>query len=51
MNMAQNLPTPVTVEQVRQIAKQKLPEPVWRYYEDGADDQITTRRNREVYNE
>lgn len=42
---------PITVAEVKAIAEQKLPKPVWNYYVDGADDQVTARRNYEVYNE
>lgn len=42
---------PVTVAEIKDIAETRLPKPVWRYYVDGADDQVTTRRNAAVFNE
>ncbi|PNP60725.1 hypothetical protein FNYG_14551 [Fusarium nygamai] len=40
---------PITVEEIRALAQKRLPAYVWRYYVDGADDQLTTLRNEEVY--
>ncbi|KAI1053175.1 hypothetical protein LB506_012311 [Fusarium annulatum] len=40
---------PITVDEIKALAQKRLPAYVWRYYCDGADDQLTTLRNQEVY--
>ncbi|QPC65829.1 hypothetical protein HYE67_008060 [Fusarium culmorum] len=40
---------PITVDEIKALAQKILPAYVWRYYADGADDQVTTLRNQEVY--
>lgn len=40
---------PITVDEIRALTQKRLPAYVWRYYADGADDQLTTLRNQEVY--
>ncbi|KAF5651858.1 FMn-dependent dehydrogenase [Fusarium sp. NRRL 25303] len=39
----------ITVDEIKILAQKRLPAYVWRYYADGADDQLTTLRNQEVY--
>ncbi|KAF5228686.1 hypothetical protein FAUST_10916 [Fusarium austroamericanum] len=38
---------PITVDEIKALAQKILPAYVWRYYADGADDQVTTLRNQE----
>ncbi|KAL2206808.1 FMN-dependent alpha-hydroxy acid dehydrogenase [Sarocladium strictum] len=40
---------PINVAEVKKIAEQVLQKPVWRYYVDGADEQLTTAQNERVY--
>ncbi|KAF9766001.1 hypothetical protein IL306_001622 [Fusarium sp. DS 682] len=40
---------PITIDEIKALAKQRLPAYVWRYYADGADTQLTTSHNEEVY--
>jgi (S)-2-hydroxy-acid oxidase len=42
---------PVTVAEIKEIAKSKLPAHVWDYYITGADEETTKRRNEDVYSE
>lgn len=42
---------PITIADVKEIAKRKLRYPVWRYYVDGADAQISVLRNERVFDE
>ncbi|KAF6808445.1 peroxisomal -2-hydroxy-acid oxidase [Colletotrichum musicola] len=44
-------PKPVTIDDVYQIAKQRLPKPVLDYYITGADDEYTLERNFAVFRE
>jgi hypothetical protein len=44
-------PEPVTLLDIEKIAAARLPKAVWRFYADGADEQITASRNRAVYDE
>lgn len=41
----------VTVADAYEIAKARLPKPVWDYYTTGADDEHTRERNQAVYRE
>ncbi|KAF4333016.1 FMn-dependent dehydrogenase [Fusarium beomiforme] len=47
--MDANNAKPITVDEIKALAKQRLPEYVWLYYVDGADTQSTTSHNEEVY--
>ncbi|KAF4456297.1 FMN-dependent dehydrogenase [Fusarium austroafricanum] len=40
---------PITIAEVKAIAERKLSKAAWKYYEDGADDQVTSKRNYDVY--
>lgn len=42
---------PITISDVREIAKKRLPRQVWDYYTTGADDEYTVRRNEAVFKE
>lgn len=42
---------PITISDVRDIAKKRLPRQVWDYYTTGADDEHTVRRNEAVFKE
>lgn len=42
---------PITIAEIKAIAKRKLPEPVWDYYTTGAEDEQTARRNEDVFHE
>ncbi|KAI0146549.1 FMN-dependent dehydrogenase [Pestalotiopsis sp. NC0098] len=42
---------PITISDVREIAKKRLPRQVWDYYTTGADDEHTVRRNEAVFKE
>ncbi|KAJ3963195.1 hypothetical protein N0V92_000019 [Colletotrichum tropicale] len=44
-------PKVVTVADAYEIAKARLPKPVWDYYTTGADDEHTRERNQAVYRE
>ncbi|KAK7418115.1 hypothetical protein QQX98_004090 [Neonectria punicea] len=44
-------PRPITVAEVKDIAEKNLEEQVWRYYVDGAQEQITAQRNQSISNE
>ncbi|MDE0811675.1 MAG: alpha-hydroxy-acid oxidizing protein [Alphaproteobacteria bacterium] len=37
------------IEDLRQMAKQRLPRGVFEYIDSGAEDEIALRHNREVY--
>lgn len=39
----------ITVDEIKALAQKRLPAYIWRYYADGADDQLTTLQNGEVY--
>ncbi|KAJ9425835.1 Hydroxyacid oxidase [Fusarium oxysporum] len=39
----------ITVGEIKALAQKRLPAYIWRYYTDGADDQLTTLQNGEVY--
>lgn len=43
------MPDPITVEDVRNIAKQRLDAGVWDYYTTGADDEQSVRRNETIF--
>jgi (S)-2-hydroxy-acid oxidase len=45
------MPEPVTVSEIRDIAKSKLKPHVWDYYVTGADEETTVRRNQSIYDE
>lgn len=40
---------PVTVADVKEIAKARLNPDVWDYYVTGADDEFSLRRNEKIY--
>lgn len=40
---------PVTIRDVREIAKKRLPAKVWDYYRTGADGEHTLQRNEEAF--
>ncbi|KAF9886791.1 hypothetical protein FE257_011168 [Aspergillus nanangensis] len=42
---------PATLAELETIASTRLPQKVWQFYADGADEQRTTRRNTSVYDE
>ncbi|KAF7537566.1 hypothetical protein G7054_g3612 [Neopestalotiopsis clavispora] len=42
---------PITISDVREIAKKRLPRQVWDYYTTGADDEQTVRRNEAAFQE
>jgi (S)-2-hydroxy-acid oxidase len=42
---------PITINDVREIAKKRLPRQVWDYYTTGADDEQTVRRNEAAFQE
>lgn len=42
-------PDPITVASIKQLAKERLPKPVWDYYVTGSDDERTARRNESIY--
>ncbi|KAH7208656.1 hypothetical protein DER44DRAFT_838911 [Fusarium oxysporum] len=39
----------ITVDEIKALAQKRLPAYIWRYYADGADDQLTALQNGEVY--
>ena len=39
----------MNLAELQQLASQQLPQAAWDYYESGADDELTLRRNREAY--
>lgn len=42
---------PITISDMREIAKKRLPRQVWDYYTTGADDEQTVRRNEAAFQE
>ena len=42
---------PVTVAEVKDIARTRLDPAVWDYYTTGADDEYSLRRNDEMFRE
>lgn len=40
---------PITVEDVKVIAKQRLDPAVWDYYTTGADEEQSVRRNEQIF--
>lgn len=42
---------PITVREVKAIAKSKLSESAWNYYTTGADEEKTLARNEVIYDE
>lgn len=40
---------PITISDVREIAKKRLPRQAWDYYRTGADEEHTLRRNEEAF--
>lgn len=40
---------PINVAELEELAKAKLPKPVYDYYASGAHDEVTLRRNRAAY--
>ncbi|KAH8647785.1 FMN-dependent dehydrogenase [Xylariales sp. PMI_506] len=42
---------PITVAEIREIAKTKLSKQAWEYYKTGADAEITLGRNEEAYSD
>jgi len=47
--MGDKVATPITIEDLEDIARQKLPQNVYDYYASGSDDQVCLRRNREAF--
>ena len=39
------------VKDFRELAKKKLPAPIFHYIDGGSDDEVTYRRNTESFNE
>ena len=37
------------IEDLRQMARKRLPRPIFEYVDGGAEDEIALRNNREVY--
>lgn len=46
-----DMPDPITVGDVKEIAKRRLDPAVWDYYTTGADDEQSVRRNEEIFQE
>ncbi|KAG9254173.1 FMN-dependent dehydrogenase [Emericellopsis atlantica] len=44
-------PRPITVKEIKAIAERRLRKPVWRYYVDGADEQLTAGWNESIYDQ
>lgn len=42
-------PEPITISDVREIAKKRLSRQAWDYYRTGADEEHTLRRNEEAF--
>lgn len=42
---------PITVADIKEIAKKRLDKPVWDYYITGADEEYTVRRNESIFQE
>jgi hypothetical protein len=42
---------PITVAEVKAVAKAKLSKQAWEYYITGADDEVTLGRNEAAYDE
>lgn len=40
---------PLTIAEVRRIAKERLSRHVWDYYVSGSDDQLSVARNASIY--
>ena len=49
MAQDENMAAPITVAEIKAIAKTKLSQPVWDYYTTGADEEHTLRRNETIY--
>jgi isopentenyl diphosphate isomerase/L-lactate dehydrogenase-like FMN-dependent dehydrogenase len=43
------MPDPVTIADVREIAQKRLDPAAWDYYITGADDEQTVRRNETIF--
>lgn len=42
-------PSVVNIEDLRRLAKRRLPKVIWDYLEGGAEDEVTLRRNRAAF--
>lgn len=42
---------PITVSEIKSIAQVNLPKQVWEYYETGADEERTVRRNEAIFDQ
>lgn len=42
---------PITIPEIKAIAKSKLPEGAWNYYTTGADQEKTLARNEAIYDQ
>ena len=42
-------PSVVNIEDLRRLAKRRLPQVIWDYLEGGAEDEVTLRRNRAAF--
>lgn len=45
------LTDPITIPEVKAIAKSKLSKSAWNYYTTGADEEKTLARNEAIYDE
>lgn len=43
------MPDPITIADVRAIAKKRLDPAAWEYYITGADDEQSVRRNETIF--
>ncbi|KAF2015231.1 FMN-dependent dehydrogenase [Aaosphaeria arxii CBS 175.79] len=43
--------SPITIAEVKDIARKRLPNNVWQYYETGTDDEFLVERNEAIYKE
>lgn len=43
------MPNPITISDVREIAKERLDPAAWDYYITGADEEQTVHRNETVF--
>lgn len=49
LDQDKNKAPPITVAEIKTIAKTKLRQPVWDYYTTGADEEQTLIRNETIY--
>jgi isopentenyl diphosphate isomerase/L-lactate dehydrogenase-like FMN-dependent dehydrogenase len=43
------IPNPITIAGVKEIAKKRLDPAAWEYYITGADDEQSVRRNETIF--